>query len=143
MLIPAVLPKSAVQIGKSPEVTAKYVAATGPFGVELHQEAIPNKSLHGEQIPLDAVPYGEGFFGFTIKKPVGVVAAITPFNFPLNLVAHKVAPAIAAGCTLVLKPANTTPLTSVILAEILAEAGIPRRDAEHTRIAPMVATRRS
>jgi acyl-CoA reductase-like NAD-dependent aldehyde dehydrogenase len=83
------------------------------------------KRIHGEQIPLDAVPYGEGFFGFTVKKPVGVVAAITPFNFPLNLVAHKVAPAIAAGCTLIVKPANTTPLTSVILAEILADAGMP------------------
>src|SRR5687767_6863398 len=83
------------------------------------------KRLHGETIPLDAVPAGEGYFGFWTRKPVGVVAAISPFNFPLNLVAHKVAPAIAAGCTLVLKPANTTPLTAVLLAEILEAAGMP------------------
>ena len=83
------------------------------------------KRIHGEQVPMDAVPYGEGYFGFTIRKPAGVVVAITPFNFPLNLVAHKVAPAIAAGCSLILKPAEYTPLTAVILAEILQEAGLP------------------
>jgi len=83
------------------------------------------KRIHGETFALDAVPAGEGYFGFWIRRPVGVVAAITPFNFPLNLVAHKVAPAIAAGNSLVLKPANTTPLTAVLLCQILQEAGIP------------------
>ncbi len=83
------------------------------------------KRLHGETIPLDAVPAGEGYFGFWQRRPVGVIAAISPFNFPLNLVAHKVAPALAAGNTVVLKPATTTPLTAVKLAEILAEAGLP------------------
>src|SRR5687768_16876311 len=83
------------------------------------------KRLHGETIPLDAVPAGEGYFGFWTRRPVGVIAAISPFNFPLNLVAHKVAPALAAGNTVVLKPASTTPLTAVILAEIIAEAGFP------------------
>jgi acyl-CoA reductase-like NAD-dependent aldehyde dehydrogenase len=58
------------------------------------------KRLHGETIPLDAVPAGEGYFGFWTRRPVGVIAAISPFNFPLNLVAHKVAPALAAGNTL-------------------------------------------
>jgi acyl-CoA reductase-like NAD-dependent aldehyde dehydrogenase len=83
------------------------------------------KRLHGETIPLDAVPAGEGYFGFWTRRPVGVIAAISPFNFPLNLVAHKVAPALAAGNTLVLKPASTTPLTAVKLCEILQEAGLP------------------
>ena len=83
------------------------------------------KRLHGETIPLDAVPSGEGYFGFWTRRPVGVIAAISPFNFPLNLVAHKVAPALAAGNTLVLKPASTTPLAAVILCQILQEAGLP------------------
>lgn len=83
------------------------------------------KRLHGETIPLDAVPAGEGYFGFWTRRPVGVIAAISPFNFPLNLVAHKVAPAIASGNTLVLKPASTTPLSALKLCEILLEAGLP------------------
>lgn len=83
------------------------------------------KRLHGETVPLDAVPSGEGYFGFYTRRPVGVVAAITPFNFPLNLVAHKVAPALAAGNSLVLKPANSTPLTSVKLCQVLEAAGLP------------------
>jgi acyl-CoA reductase-like NAD-dependent aldehyde dehydrogenase len=83
------------------------------------------KRLHGETIPLDAVPAGEGYFGFWNRRPVGVIAAISPFNFPLNLVAHKVAPAIASGNTIVLKPASTTPLTAVKLCQILMDAGLP------------------
>ena len=83
------------------------------------------KRIHGETVPLDAVPAGEGYFGFYTRRPVGVIAAISPYNFPLNLVAHKVAPALAGGNTVVLKPASTTPLTSVILCEILEEAGFP------------------
>lgn len=83
------------------------------------------KRLHGETIPLDAVPAGEGYFGFWTRRPVGVIAAISPFNFPLNLVAHKVAPALASGNTLVLKPATTTPLAAVKLCQILVDAGLP------------------
>lgn len=83
------------------------------------------KRIHGETVPLDAVPAGEGYFGFWVRRPVGVVAAITPFNFPLNLVAHKVAPAIAAGNSLVLKPASATPLSAGILCQVLQEAGLP------------------
>jgi len=83
------------------------------------------KRLHGETIPLDAVPAGEGYFGFWTRRPVGVIAAISPFNFPLNLVAHKVAPALAAGNTLVLKPATSTPLAAVKLCQILMDAGLP------------------
>lgn len=83
------------------------------------------KRIHGETVPMDASATGENRLGFYLRTPVGVVAAITPFNFPLNLVAHKVAPALAAGNTVVLKPAEETPLTAVRLAEILAEAGLP------------------
>jgi acyl-CoA reductase-like NAD-dependent aldehyde dehydrogenase len=83
------------------------------------------KRIYGETIPLDAVPAGEGYFGFTVRRPIGVVAAIAPFNFPLNLVAHKVAPALAAGNTVVLKPASTTPLSAVLLCRVLEEAGLP------------------
>ncbi len=83
------------------------------------------RSLHGETIPLDAATGGVGKIGYYLRVPVGVIAAITPFNFPLNLVAHKVAPAIAAGCPIVLKPAPATPLTALHLANILREAGLP------------------
>lgn len=82
------------------------------------------RSLHGETIPLDAAKGGVGKIGYYIRVPVGVIAAITPFNFPLNLVAHKVAPAIAAGCPIVLKPNPSTPLTALHLADILREAGL-------------------
>jgi acyl-CoA reductase-like NAD-dependent aldehyde dehydrogenase len=83
------------------------------------------RRIHGETVPLDAVPAGEGYFGFYLRRPLGVIAAISPFNFPLNLVAHKVAPALAAGNTVVLKPASATPLTAVKLCQVLAEAGLP------------------
>ena len=83
------------------------------------------KRLHGETVPLDAAPGNINQFGFTIRVPVGVVAAIAPFNFPLNLVCHKVGPAIAAGNAVVLKPAGDTPLSALKLTEILLEAGLP------------------
>jgi acyl-CoA reductase-like NAD-dependent aldehyde dehydrogenase len=83
------------------------------------------KRMHGETTPLDAASTGEGYFGFWTRRPLGVIAAISPFNFPLNLVAHKVAPAIAAGNTLVLKPASSTPLVALKLCQVLLEAGLP------------------
>ncbi len=83
------------------------------------------RRLHGETIPLDAARGGVGRFGYYVRVPVGVIGAITPFNFPMNLVVHKVAPAIAAGCPIVLKPAPATPLTALRLAEIMREAGLP------------------
>ncbi len=82
--------------------------------------------LAGEAVPMEASHSGAGRIGFTIVEPIGVVAAITPFNFPLNLVAHKVAPAIAAGCPVVLKPAELTPLSAIRLVSLLLEAGLPR-----------------
>lgn len=83
------------------------------------------KSIHGETVPMDAAVGGEKRIGFYLRFPVGIVGAISPFNFPLNLVAHKVAPAIAAGCSVILKPASTTPLSSLKLGEIMMEAGLP------------------
>lgn len=83
------------------------------------------RRIHGETVPLDAAKGGLGKIGYYVRVPVGVVAAITPFNFPLNLVAHKIAPAIAAGCPIVLKPAPTTPLTSIRLRDLMLEAGLP------------------
>ncbi|MFN6118367.1 MAG: aldehyde dehydrogenase family protein [Actinomycetes bacterium] len=84
------------------------------------------RKLAGEVIPLAAIPAGEGKIGFTLRVPIGVVGAIAPFNFPLNLVVHKVGPAIAAGCPVVLKPASQTPFSSLRLAEMLVgECGLP------------------
>jgi acyl-CoA reductase-like NAD-dependent aldehyde dehydrogenase len=84
------------------------------------------KNIQGEQIPMDSAIGGEKKIGITKRYPVGVVAAITPFNFPLNLVLHKIAPAIAAGNTVVLKPAEKTPLTPVLLYKLFEEAGLPK-----------------
>lgn len=84
------------------------------------------RKLGGEIVPLDAIAAGEGKFGFTLRVPIGVVGAISPFNFPLNLVAHKLAPAIAAGCPVVLKPASQTPFSAIAVAEMLIdECGLP------------------
>jgi acyl-CoA reductase-like NAD-dependent aldehyde dehydrogenase len=83
------------------------------------------KRIGGEFIPLDAAKGGEGRDAYTFYEPIGVVGAITPFNFPLNLTVHKVGPAIAAGNTIIVKPAEQTPLTSLKLAEILTRAGLP------------------
>lgn len=83
------------------------------------------KRLNGESFPLDAAPGGANKIGFTIRVPCGVVAAITPFNFPLNLVCHKVGPAIAGGNAVLIKPATDTPLSALKLVEILLEAGLP------------------
>lgn len=83
------------------------------------------RTLHDETLPIDAHPAGVGATGWVRREPIGVVAAITPFNFPLNLVAHKLAPAVAAGCPVVCKPAERTPLSAVALAKRLVEAGLP------------------
>jgi len=83
------------------------------------------KRIHGETVPMDAAPGGEGRIAYTRREPIGVVGAITPFNFPMNLVAHKVGPALAAGNAIVLKPAPQTPLSAFFIAELLHEAGLP------------------
>ncbi|PJO45621.1 aldehyde dehydrogenase family protein [Lysinibacillus xylanilyticus] len=84
------------------------------------------KRIHGETIPVDAAPGGDGRIAYTVREPLGIVAAITPFNFPMNLVAHKIGPAIASGNTVVLKPASQTPLTAYFIGELLVEAGLPK-----------------
>jgi len=83
------------------------------------------KRMEGEVIPLDLMPGSEERFGIIRRFPIGPVIGITPFNFPLNLVAHKVAPAIASGNTIILKPASKTPVTALILGEIVLDAGLP------------------
>ena len=83
------------------------------------------RRIHGETVPLDAASHGASKFGVTIRVPCGVVVAISPFNFPLNLVCHKVGPAIAGGNAVIVKPATDTPLSALRLTEILLEAGLP------------------
>jgi acyl-CoA reductase-like NAD-dependent aldehyde dehydrogenase len=83
------------------------------------------RTLAGDVVPMDASPAGSGKLALTLRVPIGVVGAISPFNFPFNLVAHKVAPALAAGCAVVLKPASQTPLSALLLAELEADAGLP------------------
>ncbi len=105
---------------KTARVEASRAADTFRFA------ATTARTLTGETIPLDAMSIGEGKLGFVMRMPIGVVAAVSPFNFPLNLVAHKVAPAIAAGCPVVLKPASATPLSALALADLLLdECGLP------------------
>ena len=87
--------------------------------------AIEARQLAGDVVPMDASPAGVGKIAYTIRVPIGIVGAITPFNFPLNLVAHKIAPALAAGCAVVLKPAGQTPLSALLLGELETEAGLP------------------
>ena len=87
--------------------------------------AVEARKLAGDMVPMDASQAGVGKLAFTLRRPIGVVGAISPFNFPLNLVAHKIAPALAAGCAVVLKPASQTPLSALLLAELEHEAGLP------------------
>jgi acyl-CoA reductase-like NAD-dependent aldehyde dehydrogenase len=84
------------------------------------------RRIGGEVIPMDLAPHGRGRVAFTRRYPIGPVAAISPFNFPFNLTAHKLAPAVAAGNPIVLKPASKTPLSALILAETLDASGLPK-----------------
>jgi acyl-CoA reductase-like NAD-dependent aldehyde dehydrogenase len=105
---------------KTARIEAARAAGTFAFA------AVEARTLTGEMIAMDANVAGIDKLGFTLRVPIGVVGAISPFNFPLNLVSHKLAPAIAAGCPVVLKPASQTPLTALLLAEILLdESGLP------------------
>src|SRR3989441_2619039 len=91
----------------------------------MMESAEEAKRVHGETVALDGAAHGRGKFGVTIRVPCGAVVAISPFNFPLNLVCHKVGPALAGGNAVVLKPATDTPLSALRLTEILLEAGVP------------------
>ncbi|UED68906.1 aldehyde dehydrogenase family protein [Brevibacillus sp. HD3.3A] len=92
----------------------------------LRLSAEEAKKIHGEMIPLQSTEGSENRLGFTIRVPKGVIGAITPFNYPLLLSTHKIAPALAAGNTLVVKPATVTPLATFLLVEVLEEAGLPK-----------------
>jgi acyl-CoA reductase-like NAD-dependent aldehyde dehydrogenase len=104
---------------KAARVEAQRAVSTFTFA------AVEARKLAGEVVPMDASAAGEGKLAFTLRLPIGIVGAISPFNFPLNLVAHKIAPALAAGCAVVLKPASATPLSALFLAELEQEAGLP------------------
>ena len=104
---------------KTARVEASRAMSTYTFA------AVEARKLAGEMIPMESAQAGEGKLGFTLRRPIGVVGAISPFNFPCNLVAHKLAPALAAGCPVVLKPASATPLSALLLAELEQEAGLP------------------
>src|SRR5881409_239523 len=104
---------------KTARVEASRAVSTYTFA------AVEARKLSGEMVPMDAAQAGEGKLAFTLRRPIGIVGAISPFNFPLNLVAHKLAPSLAAGCAVVLKPASQTPLSALLLAELETEAGLP------------------
>jgi acyl-CoA reductase-like NAD-dependent aldehyde dehydrogenase len=104
---------------RTARVEAARAASTYTFA------AVEARKLAGDVVPMDASEAGEGKIAFTLRRPVGVIGAISPFNFPCNLVAHKLAPALAAGCPVVLKPASQTPLSALLLAELEHEAGLP------------------
>jgi len=116
----AIIAREAAKPIRTARVEAERAVGTFQFA------AAEARTFTGEMIPLDAIPAGEGKLGFTLRVPIGVVGAIAPFNFPLNLVVHKVAPAIAAGCPVVLKPASQTPFSSLELARMLVDdCGLP------------------
>jgi acyl-CoA reductase-like NAD-dependent aldehyde dehydrogenase len=104
---------------KAARAEAERAASTYTFA------SVEARKLTGETIPMDASVAGAGKVAFTLRRPIGIIGAISPFNFPLNLVAHKLAPALAAGCPVVLKPASATPLSAIFLAELAEEAGLP------------------
>ena len=104
---------------KAARVEASRAMSTFTFA------AVEARKLAGEMIAMDASQAGAGKLAFTLPQPIGVVGAISPFNFPLNLVAHKIAPSLAAGCAVVLKPASQTPFSALLLAELMAEAELP------------------
>src|SRR5580765_8153937 len=104
---------------KAARVEASRAVSTYTFA------AVEARKLAGDVVPMDASEAGAGKVAFTLRRPVGVIGAISPFNFPCNLVAHKLAPALAAGCPVVLKPASHTPLSALFLAELETEAGLP------------------
>jgi acyl-CoA reductase-like NAD-dependent aldehyde dehydrogenase len=105
---------------KEARVEVERAAATLLFSAEEAHR------LHGEVVPMDASPGGKGRWAMTVREPLGVIAAITPFNFPLNLAMHKIGPALAGGNAVVHKPASTTPISGIKMAAIFEECGLPK-----------------
>jgi acyl-CoA reductase-like NAD-dependent aldehyde dehydrogenase len=132
-----ILVRVAGQLGRRHEDVARTIAAEAgkplkAARVEVSRAmstftfaAVEARKLAGEMVPMDASQAGAGKLAFTVRLPIGVVGAISPFNFPLNLVAHKIAPSLAAGCAVVLKPASQTPFSALLLAELMTEAELP------------------
>jgi acyl-CoA reductase-like NAD-dependent aldehyde dehydrogenase len=132
-----ILVRVAGQLGRRHEEVAQTIAAEAGKPLKAARveasramstftfAAVEARKLAGEMVPMDASQAGAGKLAFTLRRPIGVVGAISPFNFPLNLVAHKIAPALAAGCSVVLKPASQTPFSALLLAELETEAGLP------------------
>jgi glyceraldehyde-3-phosphate dehydrogenase (NADP+) len=116
--------KTLVLEGGKPLKTARVEVgrAVTTFSVAAEEA---NRFNEGELVPIDIAPGNEGMFGIARRFPLGIVAGISPFNFPLNLVAHKVAPSIASGNAMILKPASQTPLSALMLGEVAGEAGLP------------------
>ena len=133
----AVLNRAADLIAEREDVFATTIAREGSKTIRealkevrrsmdtLRISAEEARRLHGETIPFDQKSGSENRLGYYYRFPVGLIAAITPFNDPLNLVAHKVGPAIAAGNAVIVKPSTVTPLSALQLAEVLFEAGLP------------------
>lgn len=105
-------------------ITTATIEATRALDT-IRFSAAAARTFTGETVAMDASPSGAGKIAYVKRVPIGVVAAISPFNFPLNLVCHKIAPAVAAGCPVVLKPASATPLTALRIARLFEEAGLP------------------
>jgi len=127
----ALLEKRADELVRTMQMEAGFTASDAGGEVRrcaqtLKLSAEEARRLAGEVIPLAGAPQQGARLGFTLRVPLGVVLAITPFNSPLNTVAHKIAPAFAAGNAVILKPASATPLTAFRLAEVLLEAGMPK-----------------
>lgn len=134
-----ILNKAADYIYKHKDMYSRTIAAEGSKTInEAHAEvsrsiqtirlsAEEARRITGETIPFDQMPGSENRVGYYYKFPVGIVAAITPFNDPLNLVAHKVGPAIASGNAIIVKPSSLTPISALLLAEAFVEAGLPEK----------------
>src|SRR5579862_4935764 len=128
----ALLERAAALTAGAAEEIARTISAEE--GKPLAEARIPDlirlaaaegARLHGETVPVDAAPNAADKLGFTLRRPCGVVVAVTPFNYPALLVAHKLYPALAAGNAVILKPAVRTPLTALRLTQLLLEAGVP------------------
>ena len=117
--------KTLVREGGKPLKTARLEVQRAKTSFSVAAEEA-NRFSGGELLPLDIIPGSEKRFGISRRFPLGVVMGISPFNFPLNLVAHKVAPAIASANALILKPASQTPISALMLGEVAIEAGLPQ-----------------
>jgi acyl-CoA reductase-like NAD-dependent aldehyde dehydrogenase len=149
----SILEKASALISERAETLAKQIALEGgkPYKdalVEAHRAASSVKCAAetlshaaGTEIPMGLTPSTEGYHAYTRKEPIGPVVAVSAFNHPLNLIAHQVAPAVAAGCPVMIKPATATPLSCLSFIDILREAGLPEAWARPLLISNEIATK--